>query len=298
MKTTYSLGVLLTAVFLLTGCEHFDDVLRDAGSDKKPNERKALVEDYVESFQQVTPYRPYTRVFPDATEHEAYEFQADFVHALLAEGEELSGYKLGFTMVGPRPFGAPGSVYGRLFESLRFPNGGTASIRENFVDAAQGVELAIRFSQDALFQTSDFPLSDETILSVIDAVAPALENPELGVSGEFNYLDLIAQNFGGSRFYVLGNFVPIDQLSGSIDDIEVTVTKDGETVLEGSAGDALGSQLNAVEFLLQQLAEEDTPVQKGQILTTGSLGGDLGLEPGTFVADFGDVGTVSFTFTE
>ncbi len=297
MRTVLLCITTLSLSFLISGCEHLDKVLPDLSSDKKKDERAALLADYVESFQQVTEFRLFTRVYPNATEEEAYTFQEDYVHALIKEGEKLSGYKLGFTPIGPRPFGAPGPIYGRLFESLQFSNGDTASISKTFAAGAQGVELAIRFSQDALFQTSDFPLSDETILSLIEAVAPALENPDLAFSGMFNYLDIIAQN-AGSRFYVLGEFVPLDSLSGSIDDLQVTVTKDGETVLEGSTSDALGSQLNAVEFLLQRLAERHISVRKGQIISTGSIGGDLGLEPGTFVADFGEAGQVSFTFTE
>lgn len=297
MRTIYFSVVFLALTVLFSGCEQYlDDVLRP-GKEQKPDEREALLNDYVESFQQIEEFRLFTRVYPNATEWEAYDFQEDYVYALLDEGEKLSGYKLGFTPVGPRPFGAPGPIYGRLLESLQFENGGTASISETFAAGAQGVELAIRFSQDALFQTSDFPLSDETVLSLIEAVAPALENPDLAFSGEFNYLDIIAQN-AGSRFYVLGDFVTLDQLSGSIDDIQVIATKDGEIVLEGSTSDALGSQLKAVEFLLQQLAQEGIAVRKGQIVTTGSIGGDLGLEPGTFVADFGEAGKVSFTFTE
>lgn len=293
-RAVHTCSVALSATFLFSSCEYLDEVV-PTGSKKKIDERAALIDDYVESFQQVDEFRLFTRAYPNATEVMAYEFQEDYVHALLAEGEQLSGYKLGFTGLEPRPFGAPSPIYGRLFKSLEFTNGDTVVIDETFAAGAQGVELAIRFSQDALFQTSDFPLSDETILSLIDAVAPAFENPDLAFSGEFNYLDIIAQNTG-SRFYVLGDFVPVDHLSGSIDDIPVTVTKDGEVMLEGSASDALGSQLNAVEFLLQQLAQEGIPVREGEIVATGSLGGDLGLEPGTFVGDFGEVGQVSFTF--
>ena len=98
----------------------------------------------------------------------------------------------------------------------------------------------------------------------------------------------------------MGEFTPIEELDGSIDDISVIVFKDGEIVLEGNAGMALDGQLSAVEFLLSGLAEEGrgAKIRKGQILTTGSLGGDLGLEPGFVVADFGQLGQVSFTFTE
>ncbi len=287
----------LALTILFSGCEQYLDEVLKPGKEQKPDEREALLDDYVESFQQIEEFRLFTRVYPNATEVEAYSFQEDYVHALLSEGEKLSGYKLGFTPIGPRPFGAPSPIYGRLFESLQFKNSDTVSISETFATGAQGVELAIRFSQNALFQTSDFPLPDTTILSLIEAVAPALENPDLAFAGEFNYLDIIAQNTG-SRFYVLGDFVTLDQLSGSIDDIQVTVTKDGETVLEGSTSDALGSQLKAIEFLLQRLAERRISVKKGQILTTGSIGGDLGLEPGTFIANFGELGQVSFTFTK
>ncbi len=258
--------------------------------------RRGLVKDYVASFTELTAFPPYTEVFSNSTEAEAYDFQEEYVAALIDGGEVLSGYKLGFTGLGPRPLGATRPVYGRLFESLEFPNGGSASISENFAAGAQGIELAVRFSKDALFKTSDFPLSEDEVLSLIDAVAPAFENPDISFSGPFNFLDLIAQNTA-SRFVVLGDFVSIDSIP-DIDDIPVTVTLNGEVVLQGSTADALGSQLTAVQFLLQQLAEEEIPVRKGEILVTGSLGGDLDLTAGTFVADFGGVGQVSFTFTE
>ena len=162
----------------------------------------------------------------------------------MRSGECISGYKLGFTTDGPLPFGAPGPVYGRLFDSLEFPNGGTASIGENFIMGAQGIELALRFGKTAHFKPQDFPLSDEEILSLIDAVAPVIENPDVLFRNQelADYRDIIAAN-GVSRFYVLGDFTPIEELDGDIDDISVTVFKDGEIVLEGDAGMALDGQL-------------------------------------------------------
>ena len=269
-------------------------------SSNKPFDSE-LVVDYADSYENLLPFPSITLRESDLDDEDSYEFQEALVLELENRGEVVSGYKLGFTGDSPRPFDAPEPLYGRLLSSQEFASGAEIDISDTFVAGAIGIELAIFIAQDASFETSDFPLSDTELLSLIEAVAPLSEMPDIAfVEGPeaINYKDLIAAN-AGAKAYVLGERMPLSNLSVGIDEIPVTVTLDGEEISQAISGDALGSQLEALEFLLRKLAEVGLGVEAGQIIATGSLGEDAELVPGAYLLSYGGgLGDVTFTLVE
>ena len=298
------LSLLLLGLLAFTACDDEDDGIGILNGD----ERDELVDTYADRYLNNQAYPAVTTRLDDFDQEDAYDFQEDLVDELEDRGERVIGYKLGFTGDSPRPFGAPSPVYGRLLASQENNSGATIDISETFVDAALGVEVALYISRDAEFETSDFPLSDETLMGLIASVAPLVEMPELGFEeGKMgiNYLDLIANN-AGAKGFVVGTPVALSDIEDSdddndrlaIDDINVTVFKDGEQIATSFSGDALGSQLAALEFLLLELARVGEGVEAGQIIATGSLGGDLGLEAGEYRLTYSGLGEHTFTLTE
>ena len=260
-----------------------------------------LVEEYANSYENLMPFPSITVRESDLDDEDSYEFQEALVDELEDRGEVVSGYKLGFTGDSPRPFDAPEPLYGRLLSSQEFASGAQIDISDTFVAGAIGIELAIYIAQDASFETSDFPLSDAELLSLIDAVAPLSEMPDIAfVEGPdaVNYKDLIAAN-AGAKAYVVGERLALDDLTVGIDEIPVTVTVDGEEISQAISGDALGSQLEALEFLLRKLAEVGEGVEAGQIIATGSLGEDAMIAPGAYMLSYGGgLGELNFTLVE
>ena len=294
---------LLFGLLAFTACDDDDD-----GIDILDSERDQLVETFADRYLANQAYPAVTTRLEDFDQADAYDFQEDFVDELVSRGETVVGYKLGFTGDSPRPFGAPSPVYGRLLASQQNASGATIDISETFVAAALGVELALYISRDASFETSDFPLSNETLLGLIESIAPLTEMPELGFEEGpmgIDYRDLIANN-AGAKGFVVGERMMLSELEDTdlsneliaLDDIDVTVFRDGELINTSFSGDALGSQLAALEFLLLELAKRDLGVRAGQIIATGSLGGDLDLMPGDYRFVYDGLGENTFTLTE
>lgn len=296
MNYLIKLTPLFLALFIFSGCDDEDDGIGILNGD----ERDELVDTYADRYLANQAYPAVTARLNDFDQADAYDFQDDLIDELEDRGESVVGWKLGFTGDAPRPFGSPEPVFGRLLQSQRNVSGATIDISETFVEAALGVELALFIARDAEFETSDFPLSDETLMGLISDIAPLTEMPELGFEeGTMNidYRDLIANN-AGAKGYVVGERMALSDLQGSIDSIDVTVYKDDVEIATSFSGDALGSQLNALEFLLRQLALRGEGVKAGQIIATGSLGGDLGLEAGEYRFEYEGVGTSTFTLVE
>jgi len=276
----------------LTSCDDDDNDLTQQEED--------LVETYADRYLARELYPSVTARIVDFDQEDAYDFQEDFIEELEDRGEVQSGYKLGFTGTPPLPFGAPEPLYGTLFESQRFENGATIDISETFAAGNAGVELALFMARDAEFETSDFPLSDEELMSLIGSIAPLAEFPEIAFEEgpeNIDYRDLIAAN-AGARAYIHATPIELENLDVNIDNIGVTVFKDGVQTSEGISGDALGSQLAALEFLLLQLAEIDEGVSEGQIIATGSLGSDLPLEAGVYELIYDGIGSVTYTLVD
>jgi len=280
-----------TLSLFITSCGDDDDNTID---------QEELVETYADRYLDRDLYPAVTTRIDNFTQEDAYDFQEDFIDELEDRGEVQSGYKLGFTGTPPLPFGAPEPLYGTLFESQRFENEATIDISETFAAGNAGVEIALIMARDAEYDSSDFPLSNEELMSLIGSIAPLAEFPEIAFEEgpeNIDYRDLIAAN-AGARAYMHGTPIALDAINLDIDNIGVTVFKDGVQTSEGISGDALGSQLDALEFLLQQLADVDEGVSEGQIIATGSLGPDLPLEAGEYELRYEEIGSVKYTLVD
>lgn len=281
----------------IVGC---DDDSTDEIDDIINTETDELVSTFADNYLAVQLYPSVTARIEDFDDSDAYEFQEDFVAELINRGETVIGYKLGFTGDAPRPFGAPEPLYGRLLASQENQSGATLDISETWAAGNAGVELAIYIAKDASYDVSDFPLAESELQSLIGAIAPLSEFPEIAFEEgpmEINYKDLIAAN-AGARAFVVGERVNLSDLTVALDSINIQVFKNGEMTSTGLSGDALGSQFEALEFLLRKLAEQDLGVKTGQIIATGSLGSDLPLEPGEYRINYENLGEVTYTLIE
>ena len=298
LKVLKYLSLALAISFV--SCDNDDDSVSDVVNDIVNPEIANLVTTYAERYRDVKLYPSVTKRIENFTDKDAYEFQEDLVDKLTDGDDTVIGYKLGFTGDAPRPFGAPEPVYGRLLKSQENESGVTLDISETWAAGNAGVELAIYIAKDAKFKVSDFPLTDAELKSLISDIAPLSEFPEIAFEEsnmEINYKDLIAAN-AGARAFVVGERKKLSDLDVDINEIEIEVFKNGEMTSTGISGDALGSQLEALEFLLRQLAEQDLGVEAGQIIATGSLGSDLPLEPGEYRITYEGLGELTYTLVE
>ncbi|GGG26096.1 2-keto-4-pentenoate hydratase [Christiangramia forsetii] len=259
------------------------------------------VDDYAESFYDIEPYPALTPMF-DISIDDAYDFQELLVREL-KKGDRtrnggvkrLTGYKLGFTG-DVRPFGAPKPLYGRLYSSFEIPEGSTLSLSEDFIRGSVGFEVAIIMGKNV--RTAITP---EEAKDAVKAIAPAFEFADFGFTSEdFNFKDIIATN-SAARYYIVGEETPLEELfEKGIDpnEIQLTGKLDGETILQAKVGLPVDGIFKAVSFLSGELAARGEFLKPGDIILTGAIKGDQNAGTGTYVGDYGVLGTIQFTLVE
>lgn len=205
----------------------------------------------------------------------AYEVQEALVRAVA--GDALAGYKAGLTApVGQAQFGIDHPLVGALYEAGRLESGAVF---------AGGAGVSLECEMGVVIDADGTPRS----------AGPVIEVPRIGFSRreDATGINLCACNIAADRI-VAGTQSAIRDDYGALG---VTLTRDGETVLEASLDEALGGPVPAVAWMVGTLRDLGRPLADGMLLITGALGGIHPAEPGAYVADYGVLGQVTFTVT-
>ena len=206
---------------------------------------------------------------------DAYAMQKQVVE-LVSEGA-LAGLKAGMTAAaGQQAFGLTHPLIGSLYERGRRAPGVS-------FESAPGVslecEIGIVVDADGAPQTA----------------GPVIEVPRMAFADEEdrNGANLTACNIAADR-YIVGEQLP---LRDSYGDVRITLTRDGEPVCSAPASDALGGPQAALAWMLNEARLRGLPIAEGMLLITGACGGIHPAQPGHYVADYGDMGSIEFTVT-
>lgn len=191
------------------------------------------------------------------------------------------GYKLGLTSQPVQQrFGVNHPVRGVIFER-------TLSLRD-------GAEVPARFGAVPVIE-SDFlvRVKDEGIMGAgrdhlkilqhLDQAIPYIELPDLVLSGGFDGPNLLAINVG-ARLGVLGTPVPVQatqEFADRLATMVVTMVDDrGEQRARAEGRAVLGHPLNAVAFLVEDLARQGRRLRAGDMLSIAGFSPTLPLESG------------------
>lgn len=181
------------------------------------------------------------------------------------------GYKAGLTNPAvQKRFGADAPVWGALYAPMLLADGAT-------VDAAFGArpvfeaDLLVRVSSTAVNQAS----TPEMVLAAIDQVIPFIELPDLTVQapGKLNGASLTAINVG-ARLGVMGAPVAVQrtaEFSDALRDMVVIVKVDGTELDRGKGSDVLAHPLNAVAWLVRDMARSGQALKVGDLVSLGSF---------------------------
>lgn len=221
----------------------------------------------------------------EADQTAAYTLQRAVVAALDAAP---AAYKAGITSPGSQArFGADGPVAGVLPPPRLQPDIDTGAYSVAMIE----LELAFRLGRDV---TQAIDADD--IGSVINCVVPALEFPDLGYADMDNLTvaDIVASNVAAREFWVGSRCFTFDGL----DDVQVSMLREGEVLTHGQASDAMGSQAVAVAWLIEQILRSGHELRAGQWLITGALGDMVRAIPGRYRAHYGKLGSVNFLVSQ
>ncbi len=247
---------------------------------------------------------PPSVAFGPASLNVAYLSQDYLVKDIVAGGDKVVGYKVAFTSAASRQAaGAPGPAYGRLLASQRRESG-AAIPAGDFHKVAVELEVAMVIGRRIDRRIG----SIEELKPCVRAICPAMELPDehfAPAAGRATFEDLVADNLGSHRF-VLGAAVEPDRVN--VDAVAATLTLDGQAVAAGRAGDVLGSPWASLLWLVNGLVKSGIKIEPGDVVLTGSMNPPYspppvssapppGREAGTYLGDFGALGTVSCRIT-
>ncbi len=218
---------------------------------------------------------------------DAYALSAALSATLIAEGDPVVGFKVGFNGEGAQArFALDEPAWGPLHQSMRVESDG--QLRRSR-ERTMLVEVEVAFLLGARIE--DRLESVDALLSSIESVHAAFELPEIRFEGAPTGLDLIADGVGASRF-IVGPPFPVTALeAGTL----VTLRRDDTLLLEGASG----APLEALLWFVNDRLARGAPLEAGQYVLSGALGEPIVVREesgdGVYQADFGVLGTLGFT---
>jgi len=220
-----------------------------------------------------------TEVDPGMTMDQAVKIQEEFVARLSKELGEPVGYKAGLTNANIQKIvGVTHPIRGTLLKKMLLESGATLEGDERL--RLEG-DLILRVGSDAINQTK----TKEEALEYIDAVIPFMELPFIPKSG-MKVPEIISFNVF-ARYGVMGKPIPLtasEEWMNRLTNFTVQLIDEKGTVLSEGKGTALlDDPLNVVLWIKDSLAAEGKKLEKGDLLSLGSITKMMPSKPGTTV---------------
>lgn len=226
--------------------------------------------------------------YPGLDVKTAYQVQNAYVKQRLGQ-DRVAGFKAGLTAeFSWKRFGLKGPVAGVLFASGKRKSN---SIIDKSAFKVLMMEIEIGF---VVGKSIHHPLKDVVELKEHTwEVVPVIELPELGFTDmqKLKGPDIIAANIGAAQF-IVGEKQKINNLD--LNALQVTLKRNGEVINRGIGTDALAGQWKAALWLVNTMVKQGWKIEPGHMIITGALGRMLPGKPGSYIADFGPLGMITF----
>ena len=211
---------------------------------------------------------------PTLDEAAAYEIAREVHRRRVERGEHPVGRKIGFTnrTIWSR-YGVWAPIWGYMYDStVQYADGGHAEVAvDHLLQPHIEPEIQLHFAS-----TPPVTHDEEAILDCVDWIAHGFELVQCPFADwKFGAVDTIAA-YGLHGALVIGPpvaVVDIEDCAEKLRRFTVTLTKNGQEEVAGGGANVLDSPLLAFAHLADALATqpETTPVQAGEIVTTGTL---------------------------
>lgn len=224
----------------------------------------------------------------------AYAVQEINTNLRLAEGARIIGKKIGLTNAAIQShFGIDQPDYGMLWHDMEVENGGELSVSQ-IIQPKTEAEIAFVLGKDLDMDK----ITSIDVMNAIDYALPSLELVGSRVSNwDIKITDTIADNASASH-WVVGH-TPTKISDFDMIKCQMTMSKNGQVVSEGTGANCLGSPINATVWLAQMMRSVGQPLKAGDLILTGALGPFIDIAAGDhFVASIEGLGEVSVTFSE
>lgn len=236
------------------------------------------------------PIEPFTDSDPAMTADDAYAVQTKFTEMLLADGDAISGYKLGLTSKAMQQMmGISNPDYGPVLHSM---------IHEGQLDTASFIRPR---AEAEIALVLHRPLSGPrvTTLEAARAVGGAVAAIEVVDSRiadwRIKLADTISDLASIGGVVLSSQIVPVDF---ALRLVGMTFSLNGSIVATGAGAAALGNPITALAWLANTLSPYGVELRPGMFVMTGALHAAVDVKAGDVVrADFDRLGPVSLRMT-
>lgn len=230
----------------------------------------------------------------DLDEQTSYAVQDAFIKRKCEEENlEVAGYKISMTSAETQAIANTHEpAYGTLLTSNIIKNKDTVSLDSLFSPL---IEPEIMF-----ILTDDLsPGADEAEILEKSKIAAGIEIPDaryIDWFPNFSLADLLCDNTA-TGLIVVSDPVDVPTLA-DFTKIEMELYHNEEKISEGISSAVLGNPISAVKWLSQKLANNDKPLKKGMVISSGTFISPLPAKEGTYKVTYSKVGTAEVTFTK
>ena len=259
---------------------------------------QALANDLYDAEQSRRQTRAATLTYPDIDMDDAYAVQRAWVDRKIADGDKITGYKIGLTsraMQQAMHIDTPD--FGILLESMYYANNSTINTAD-FCDPRIEVELGFVMKKPLFGEH----VTVDEVLDATDYIVPSLEliaarshrvDPETGYTRKV--FDTISDNAANAG-YIVGDqrFAPRDidlRWSGAI------LYLNGEVEETGLAAGVMDHPAKGICWVCKRFASHGIGLEAGQFVLSGSFTRPVLARPGdNMVCDYGPLGSINVDF--
>lgn len=222
---------------------------------------------------------------------EAYAIQDRLRDILVGQGEQVIGWKAGFTgKAAQELFQCPEPVSAFLLGSGVYPNRAEVPVAR-FVQVVVEAEIALVLKGD-LAGPGITPL---TALGAVEGGVPALELVDFRYSGKPVGSDLVADGVYANAIVLGASLTDVRYLDLALEGL--VYEHNGAVVATNTAAEVLGSPLNSLAWLANDLGKRGLGLKAGQVVMTGSVSALVRPKAGDSVrATYTRLGSVSARF--
>lgn len=225
-----------------------------------------------------------SKLEPSLTTEEAYAVQELIVERRITRGRRRAGWKMGLTTASP-----PTPIVGTLLDDMIVPSGSDLWLATMVAPMVEA-EFVVRIGE-----TIDRATTVAELERGPHEVGPGIEVIDYRTTDSSGTVDWIADN-STVAYAVVGALVPVAEVRPA--EAEASLACDGRHLASGAGHQVMGNPLAAVAWLSRHVTERGHPLQRGDVVLTGSLTGHRivparGVE---FTADFGALGRAVVRF--
>ncbi len=239
------------------------------------------------------PIEAFTSEVPELSMLDGYAIQERLVARLLADGEVISGYKVGLTSAAMQQLlGVDQPDFGPVFASTVYRDGEVIPV-DRFIAPRIEAEIGVILGSNL---TGPNCTPGDALRACAGLVA-ALEIVDSRIKDwKIKLADTVADLASNGAIALSGRVTPIDDFDPRL--IGMVLTRNGEVIATGAGAAALGDPLAAVAWLANTLSPMGVTLPAGHVIMTGALHAMVPVVPGdVFRADFDRLGPITIRMT-